>query len=307
MKMFLGEFRELTKDELLSVNGGEYGVPTNHLDNAIWDPINRCWYTGPSKTNASSNPSTSSSNPTASSSYPSASSSYPKTSSAYPATSSGYPSTSSAYPATFSGPGQATYPATTGATGTPGSWGQISDADAERIRMQDEMNNGKSNLMGNKELLSLKGCKMAAGAQLMTQITDGATVTLSEVNKTVDTNQDGKLGKDEIAAALNNRLTDAEVTTSILPADQISIDNIRDSLSKPGTHYLLAKAEGVAGGDHWIILEGSYTNDRGQIEFRYNASSTNDDTKSRHYIIGNPQQGQENFHKIIGLEIYTVN
>ncbi len=294
MKMFLGEFRELTKDELLTVNGG------TDYEMLSYDQYGRL--IGPAHPSSSGTVPTTI--PSTTSGSPSASSGYSSTSSGYSSTSSGYSSTSGAGGGSISSDeGQTSSPTTVPTTGVPeiAIWGQISDADAEKIRMQD----GGNELMGDGATLQLEGCKMAATAQIITQITDGAPISVSEVNKFADANDDGLLEQAEISKYLQDKVAaNVDVTTDYWET-QLSLDNIEKSLAKPGTHYILARAENVHGGDHWIVLEGSYTNNQGQVEFNYNPSSTND--AGRRFVLGNPQPGQENVYKISRVEIFTIN
>jgi hypothetical protein len=301
MKMYLNDFKELTMAELLSVNGG--------YTTTAYYPSSSGGYKGTSVPTDQPAPP-----------HSKVPEGYSPTSgwlpgwdengyhgdekSGYPSTSSGYSSTSGAGGGSISsGEGQTTSPTTVPTTGVPEDaiWGQITDADAEKIRMQD----GGNVKMGDGAKLQLEGCKMAATAQIVTQITDGDAFSVIDVNEKADINQDGLLEQSEIAKYLKDGVgTSVNVTTDYWET-QLSLDNIEKSLAKPGTHYILARAENVHGGDHWIALEGSYTNNQGQVEFNYNPSSEND--TGRRFVLGSPLPGQENVYKITRVEIFTVN
>ena len=209
-----------------------------------------------------------------------------------------------------------------------GSWGDV-DSDST---MQDEFNDGmkdatkeqkkdpdyvpKSDIMngeytnadGEKESyrFSKAGCKMEGTSQIASEITD-TDISITTVNNNYDTNKDGLLTKEEIEKGINSNLSEGQSLTVDYYENTLSEETVRTiAASSEGTTYVLGRAEDVAGGQHWVVLEGYSINERGQIEFDYNPTSQNDSRNGRVYILGDVDSDQTNTYKISKIETYTV-
>ena len=66
----------------------------------------------------------------------------------------------------------------------------------------------------------------------------------------------------------------------------------------------MGRAENVHGGQHWVVLEGYSINDKGQVQFDYSGTSTND--TGRNYILGSPEASQKDYYTISKIETYTI-
>ena len=195
------------------------------------------------------------------------------------------------------------------------SWGGIEKGSAnEKSKMQDhenfsedaEMNGTSINKNGQEEsnLFSKVGCKMEGAAKISTEIL-GTNVDIRDVNSKYDVNKDGLLTQSEIENGIKAGLgKDKTLSTNYYEKtlNKAQLDAI--SASKEGTTYMLGRAEGVGGGQHWIVLEGYSINDRGQVQFKFNGTSTRD--AGRTYILGKPESGQTNTFTISKIETYTV-
>ncbi len=198
-----------------------------------------------------------------------------------------------------------------------GTFAQITDGSyADKLTMQYYVNNKAKygvftdfldgSMNGKKELFSKKGCKMAAGAKIASEIT-GSEIGLYEVNTVWDTDKNGLLTKDEICKGLDNLLDDK--FGDIYDVKASSIDNptlknlqsIADDTS--GMTFVLGKAADVYGGEHWVVLEGYTANSDGTITFSYAGTSDNDAINNRSYVIG---QSGKNIHKIVQIQTFTV-
>ena len=196
-----------------------------------------------------------------------------------------------------------------------GSWGGIEAGSAnEKSNMQKhedssknaEMNGTSINKDGQEEsnLFSKVGCKMEGAAKISTEIL-GKNVDITDVNSKYDVNKDGLLTQSEIESGIQAGLgKDKTLSTNYYEKtlNKAQLDAI--SASKEGTTYMLGRAEGVGGGQHWVVLEGYSINDRGQVQFNYNGTSKRD--AGRTYILGDPESDQTNTYTISKIETYTV-
>lgn len=196
-----------------------------------------------------------------------------------------------------------------------GSWGGIEKGSAnEKSTMQKhldssknaEMNGTSINKNGQEEsnLFSAVGCKMEGAAKISTEIL-GKNVDITDVNGKYDVNKDGLLTQSEIENGIKTGLgKDKTLSTNYYEKtlNKAQLDAI--SASKEGTTYMLGRAEGVGGGQHWVVLEGYSINDRGQVQFKFNGTSDND--AGRTYILGEPKADQTNTYTISKIETYTV-
>ena len=197
-----------------------------------------------------------------------------------------------------------------------GSWGGIEAGSAnEKSTMQDyrnfsedaEMNGTSINKNGQEEsnLFSEVGCKMEGAAKISTEIL-GTNVNIRDVNSKYDVNKDGLLTQAEISQGIQTGLgKDKTLSTNSYyesTLNKATLDAI--SASKEGTTYMLGRAEGVGGGQHWVVIEGYSINDRNQVQFKFNGTSEND--TGRTYILGKPESGQTNTFTISRIETYTV-
>ena len=197
-----------------------------------------------------------------------------------------------------------------------GSWGGIEAGSAnEKSNMQKhekfsenaEMNGTSINNDGQEvgNLFSKVGCKMEGAAKISTEIL-GTNVDIRDVNNKYDVNKDGLLTQSEIASGIKAGLgkdktlsTDSYYESTL---NKATLDAI--SAQKEGTTYMLGRAEGVGGGQHWVVLEGYSINDHDQVQFKFNGTSRND--AGRTYILGKPESGQTNTYTISRIETYTV-
>ena len=196
-----------------------------------------------------------------------------------------------------------------------GSWGGIEKgSENEKSTMQDyrnfsenaEMNGTSINSDGQEEgnLFSKVGCKMEGAAKISTEIL-GTNVDIRDVNSKYDVNKDGLLTQSEIENGIKAGLgKDKTLSTNYYEKtlNKAQLDAI--SASKEGTTYMLGRAEGVGGGQHWVVIEGYSINDRGQVQFKFNGTSDND--AGRTYILGKPESGQTNTYTISKIETYMV-
>ncbi len=203
-----------------------------------------------------------------------------------------------------------------------GSWGDVDS----NSTMQDEYNRDKdlnnpdyvpdSDIMngeyinedGEKESyrFSKVGCKMEGASQIASEIT-GSDVSITDVNNNYDTNKDGLLTQQEISNCISSNLKEGQSLKIDYYELTLSAETVRTiAASSEGTTYVLGRAEDVAGGQHWVVLEGYSINERGQVEFTYNATSSNDIKNNRVYILGDVDSDQTNTYKISKIETYTV-
>ena len=203
-----------------------------------------------------------------------------------------------------------------------GSWGDVDsnstmqdefnrDKDSNNpdyVPESDIMNGGYINNDGEKESyrFSKVGCKMEGASQIASEITD-SDISITDVNNNYDTNKDGLLTKEEIEKGINSNLSEGQSLTVDYYENTLSEETVRNiATSSEGTTYVLGRAEDVAGGQHWVVLEGYSINERGQIEFDYNPTSQNDSRNGRVYILGDVDSDQTNTYKISKIETYTV-
>ena len=182
----------------------------------------------------------------------------------------------------------------------------------------DIMNGNTYNSKKDKfeqNLYSTDGCKMEGASQIATEIL-GSEVSITTVNNDYDKDKNGLLSQDEISAGIRASLPEGKtLTTNCYSADNKNVDvlsvvNLQTveaiAGNTSGTTYVLGRAEDVAGGQHWVVLEGYSINDRGQIEFEYNPTSKNDEYNNRTYVIGDIDSDQKNVYKISKIETYTI-
>jgi len=193
---------------------------------------------------------------------------------------------------------------TTGSNTTSGSWGQITNTYADDLTMQEYKDTPTDNSMNGGNTYSKSGCLMTGTAKLLTQIT-GIDFDEVKVNQSYDTNTDGLMSEDEITSAIRANLTSGKQVQSDCFESTLTKQTL-DSIagSSDGTTYMLGRAEDVQGGQHWVVLEGYSTNSRGQVQFTYDGTSSND--AGRIYILGTPQSGQTNTYRISKIETYTI-
>ena len=172
----------------------------------------------------------------------------------------------------------------------------------------DIMNGGYINNDGEKESyrFSKVGCKMEGASQIASEITD-SDISITDVNNNYDTNKDGLLTQQEITNGITSNLKDGQSLSVGNFEETLSAEIVRNiATSSEGTTYVLGRAEGVAGGQHWVVLEGYSINERGQIEFDYNPTSQNDSRNGRVYVLGEVASDQKNTYTISKIETYTV-
>lgn len=189
---------------------------------------------------------------------------------------------------------------------TQGSFGYITNNSAKDAKMQDYANtadDAKMNGAGN--LFSKVGCKMMGFAKILSQAT-GKLFSMMDINNNYDQGKDGLIGMDEVGDALKKNLKNKKVTVDYWEKG-LSKERLDKITRDSGTTYILGKAKDVAGGDHWIVLEGYSTNSYGQVEFTYNGTSKND--VGRKYILGEPTAAQKknNYYQITKIETYNVS
>ena len=129
----------------------------------------------------------------------------------------------------------------------------------------------------------------------------------TDLNKNYDSGKDGLISKEEIGDGIRKNLANNKSVTVDYWEKTLSKETLNSITRKSGKTYMLGRAENVAGGDHWIVLEGYSTNSNGQVEFTYNPTSKND--TGRKFILGDPtpQQKANNYYKINKIETFTVN
>ena len=186
-----------------------------------------------------------------------------------------------------------------------GSFSYITNEAARKARMQDYEGTDLDKMNGNM-LFSKKGCKMMGFAKILSQIT-GFFFSIQDINKNYDSGKDGLISKEEIGDGIRKNLANNKSVTVDYWEKTLSKETLNSITRKSGKTYMLGRAENVAGGDHWIVLEGYSTNSNGQVEFTYNPTSKND--TGRKFILGDPtpQQKANNYYKINKIETFTVN
>lgn len=180
--------------------------------------------------------------------------------------------------------------------------------DPDYVPESDIMNGGYINNDGEKESyrFSKVGCKMEGASQIASEITD-SDISITEVNNNYDTNKDGLLTQQEITNGISSNLKEGQSLSVDYFEKTLSAETVRNiATSSEGTTYVLGRAEDVAGGQHWVVLEGYSINERGQIEFDYNPTSQNDSRNGRVYILGEVASDQKNTYTISKIETYTV-
>ena len=180
--------------------------------------------------------------------------------------------------------------------------------DPDYVPDSDFMNGEYVNADGEKESyrFSKVGCKMEGASQIASEIT-GSDVSITDVNNNYDTNKDGLLTQQEISNGISSNLKEGQSLKIDYYELTLSAETVRTiAASSEGTTYVLGRAEDVAGGQHWVVLEGYSINERGQVEFTYNATSSNDIKNNRVYILGDVDSDQTNTYKISKIETYTV-
>ena len=192
-----------------------------------------------------------------------------------------------------------------------GSWGDVDATTTMQdvpLENNEDMNSSYINKDGKeiKHTFSNHGCKMEGAAQITREITGGNT-SIQDVNNKYDTNKDGLLTQQEITNGINSNLKEGQSLKVDYFEKTLSEETVRTiAASSEGTTYVLGRAEDVAGGQHWVVLEGYSINERGQIEFDYNPTSQNDSRNGRVYILGDVDSDQTNTYKISKIETYTV-
>ena len=210
---------------------------------------------------------------------------------------------------------------------TSGSFGQITDGSyADLLTMQYYKNNpsymfhpgANDEAMygiytdGDKThdcIFSKVGCVEAGTAKMSSEIL-GEDVPLIYINNLFDTDKDGDLSLDEIAAGID-MLLDSKYG-DIYDVIGENIDNVSLSeLNKASTPadgditFVLGKAPDCHGG-HWVVLEGYSTNENGVVIFSYDGTSDND--VGRTFILG--KENQDSSKEIWGItriETFTVH
>ena len=188
---------------------------------------------------------------------------------------------------------------------TQGSFGYIYNSAAKNAKMQDYANTtNDSKMNGEGNLFSKVGCKMMGFAKILSQAT-GKFFSLMDINNNYDQGKDGLIGRDEIGDALKKNLKNKKVTVDYWEKG-LTKERLDKITRESGTTYILGKAKDVAGGDHWIVLEGYTTNSYGQVEFSYNGTSKND--VGRKFILGEPTatQKKNNYYQITKIETFNV-
>ena len=190
---------------------------------------------------------------------------------------------------------------------TTGAWGQLTNEDAIKQKMQDYENNDRidDSMNGEGNEFSKVGCKMEGAAKILSEITD-RKIDITDVNSMYDSNEDGLMTQEEISNAVKANLIDGQTFTYDYFEKTLTKSTL-DSISQQyGVTYVLGRAENVHGGQHWIVLEGYSINSNGQVQFDYNGTSKND--VGRNYILGTPtdEQKNQNFYSISKIETYTI-
>lgn len=205
------------------------------------------------------------------------------------------------------------------------SWGQIITPEVRAARMQDYANSIKntinskytglfdekgiaitaedSSMNGDGNYFRLVGCKMEGTSKIASEIT-GKNISIFDVNNTFDANKDGLMTREEIEAGIKKNLPEGKTLTTDYFEKTLNIDTFADISNMDGVTYILARAEKVHGGQHWIVVEGVSKNEYGQYEFSYNGTSAND--AGRRYILGEPIAGQEDFYRVSKIELFNV-
>ena len=192
-----------------------------------------------------------------------------------------------------------------------GSWGQVAD-DVKRRTMQayaedkekDSSMNGTTG--GDSNKFSQVGCKMTGTSKIASSAA-GYDISIMDVNDKYDTNKDGLMTQAEIAAAIEANLLEGVELQTDYWENQLSkekLSEISDS-EYATTTFILARAEDVHGGQHWIVVEGYHTDENGTVVFDYNGTSNNDRANGRTYVLGTGDSTQ-NIYRVSKIETYTV-
>ena len=210
---------------------------------------------------------------------------------------------------------------------TSGSFGQITDGSyADELTMQYYKNHPSymfhpgandeamyGTYIGGDQthdcIFSKVGCVEAGVAKMSSEIL-GEDVPLIYINNLFDTDKDGDLSLDEIAAGID-MLLDSKYG-DIYDVIGENIDNVSLSdLNKASTSadgditFVLGKAPDCHGG-HWVVLEGYSTNENGVVIFSYDGTSDND--VGRTFILG--KENQDSSKEIWGItriETFTIH
>ena len=190
---------------------------------------------------------------------------------------------------------------------TTGAWGQLTNEDAIKQKMQDYQNNDSidDSMNGEGNEFSKVGCKMEGAAKILSEITD-SKIDITDVNSMYDSNKDGLMTQEEISNAVKANLNDGQTFTYDYFEKTLTKSTLDSISQQDGVTYVLGRAENVHGGQHWIVLEGYSINSNGQVQFDYNGTSKND--VGRNYILGTPtdEQKNQNFYSISKIETYTI-
>ena len=185
--------------------------------------------------------------------------------------------------------------------------------DNEKEYMQGYLDDGNadtndSEMNGDSNEYSKVGCKMEGAAKIISEILAEDT-SISDVNKGCDTNKDGLLCREEIAAYIDSKLdSNKQLKTDYFEKslDKSVLDSLTSNDGNSFT-YVLGRAENVHGGQHWVVLEGYFVNASGQVVFDYNATSKNDVGNNRTYVLGAVDPSQNETYTISKIETYTVS
>lgn len=187
-----------------------------------------------------------------------------------------------------------------------GSFKYILNNTVKNAKMQDYEKNIllDYSMNGKGYAFSKKGCKMMGFAKILSAV-KGSFVSILEINNKYDKGKDGLIGRDEIGDALKQNAKGKKVSVALFDSG-LSKEQLDSIARDKGDTYVLGKAINVAGGDHWIVLEGYTTNSYGQVEFAYNGTSKND--AGRKFILGEPTAAQKrnNYFQITAIETFNI-
>jgi len=170
---------------------------------------------------------------------------------------------------------------------------------------------------------SNSGCKVASVAIIIEQAI-GKTVDIKEIDE-FDKDRDGLFSTEECLSAFKHYLAEGDDVSVDRYDNDLSVTNgkrfdrkkIEEIAKSDNEVYVIARAQGVCGGSHWVVLKGydevsvMYKNEKtgyiektNQLRFDYRGSSKND--RNRTYVLGQKVGNQYETYGVDCIEVYNV-
>ncbi len=198
-------------------------------------------------------------------------------------------------------------------------WGKL-ETDADNMRMQDYAKytneddieeqktiRAKDGTMNGNNHFSLVGCKMCGAAKIASEVAGHKVEMKDDINDLYDANGDGYLSREEVEEAIRAQLPEGKTVQSDWFEKTLTKEKLDEIAGWEGTTYILGMAENVYKGEpHWVVLTGYSVNDKGQVQFDYSPTSSNDLVNNRQFILGDKQSGQNNYFTISHIQTFTI-